>query len=326
MPAAKNTYVRSFLREQGKVKGGRLRNLISAGSYLHFTGQFFYITYIALLTAKGYTSFDLKLYTVTNFQTTGEQQSTRWQNRNAGNDHIWTGIFLLIVGGVALAKSLLVPIPGWLFSWQTFLITLGIFIGIRGNFHGAAWLILIIIGSAFLLNYFYPAIELRSRLWPLILICLGAVFILRTTGRKKNRQGSMQPDADDLVASGENFTDVSTYFGSAQKTITSKQFAGGDITCVFGSTELDLTNADIQGHVMLDVTTIFGGVELILPADWTIKSDAVSIFGAVKDNREQSTVTSQNPEKMLVLDGTVLFGGIEIKSFKNNNFTWSSRK
>jgi len=31
MPAAKNTYVRSFLREQGKVKGGRLLQLTSAG-------------------------------------------------------------------------------------------------------------------------------------------------------------------------------------------------------------------------------------------------------------------------------------------------------
>ena len=95
-----------------------------------------------------------------------------------------------------------------------------------------------------------------------------------------------------------------------------KQFAGGDITCLFAGAELDLTDADIQGEVTIDVTTICGGADLIIPSHWTIKSDVVSIFGSVKDSRIQSSLATLDPEKVIVLDGTALFGGIEIKSFK----------
>lgn len=250
---------------------------------------------------------------MTNYQTT-EPQQTRWQNRNADSGHIWTGIFLLIVGGVALAKSLLLPIPAWVFSWETFLVTLGVFIGVRGKFHGAAWLILILIGGAFLLNDVYPSMELRQRFWPLIVICLGVFFILRRDRSKRNHQSEMNAGTDDFTASPQLVADVTTIFGTSKKKLSSKEFAGGDITCLFGGAEIDLSDADINGQVVLDVTTICGGVELIIPAHWIIKSDVVSIFGSVKDRREQVSLPYTDNQKIIRLDGTSLFGGIEIKS------------
>jgi predicted membrane protein len=253
---------------------------------------------------------------VTNYQTT-EQQQTRWQNRNADSGHIWTGIFLLIVGGAALAKSLLLPIPAWIFGWQTFMITLGIFIGIRGNFHGAVWLILILIGCAFLLDGMYPVIELRRHFWPLVIVCLGVFFILRPERAKRNQQLKMHSGPDDFTGLSEHVADVTTIFGTTKKKITSKQFAGGDITSLFGSTEIDLSDAEINGQVVLDVTTICGGVELIIPAHWIVKSDVISIFGSVKDRREQASLPYSDDEKIIMLDGTCMFGGIEIKSFSN---------
>lgn len=64
--------------------------------------------------------------------------------------------------------------------------------------------------------------------------------------------------------------------------------------------------------VTLEITTIFGGTKLIIPSNWEIKSEAVMIFGGIEDKRRMQTITGQ-PEKTLILKGTVLFGGIEIK-------------
>jgi len=248
----------------------------------------------------------------------GKNDRERWK-ANEKNGRVWTGVFFIIVGGVALARSFMVPIPEWVFSWQTLLITIGIFIGIRENFHGAAWFILILIGGAFLLNDFYFGGELRRHVWPVVIIALGAIFILRPRNRRfgRNSKQRIWMDEDVSTVNGrEDFTDLTIVFGSSKKTIESKKFAGGDITSVFGGAELDLTNADIEGKATIDVTAIFGGVELIIPSNWTIKSEVVSIFGSVQDNRIQSAALTQNPEKVIILDGTALFGGIEIRSFK----------
>jgi hypothetical protein len=38
-----------------------------------------------------------------------------------------------------------------------------------------------------------------------------------------------------------------------------------------------------------------------------------SVFGNIEDKRQESKIT--NPEKVLVVDGTSVFGGIEIRNY-----------
>lgn len=64
----------------------------------------------------------------------------------------------------------------------------------------------------------------------------------------------------------------------------------------------------------MELTTIFGGTKFIVPSNWTVKSEAVTIFGGLEDKRNTQTLID-NPDKILLLKGTVIFGGIEIKSF-----------
>jgi len=52
-----------------------------------------------------------------------------------------------------------------------------------------------------------------------------------------------------------------------------------------------------------------------VPSHWMVKSEIVTIFGGVEDKRVMSTVID-TPDKVLILKGTVIFGGIEIKNFK----------
>ena len=267
------------------------------------------------------------------FKERWEERKKRWEERrerHSGHSHIWTGIFILLIGVAALLKVSNPDLPHWLFSWKTFLIALGLFIGFKHNFKGGAWLILILVGGAFLFTDIYPDISIRRYIWPVILIAVGAFLILRPrrhrwecgdTQKKKTTANSGIEEAtvvDETYESQkdyqEDFVDSTSIFGGAKKNIISKNFKGGDLVNIFGGTELDLTRADFNGTATIELTTIFGGTKLIVPSNWTIKSEAVTIFGGMEDKRNMQTVTD-NPEKILKITGTVIFGGIEIKSF-----------
>jgi hypothetical protein len=51
-----------------------------------------------------------------------------------------------------------------------------------------------------------------------------------------------------------------------------------------------------------------------VPADWDVKSDIVAIFGGIEDKRSLESI-SINPGKVLLLKGTSIFAGIEIRNF-----------
>jgi hypothetical protein len=72
--------------------------------------------------------------------------------------------------------------------------------------------------------------------------------------------------------------------------------------------------ADIQGEIELDLTQIFGGCKLIVPSHWEIKSELVNIFGGVEDKRPTQNINTDH-SKVIILRGTSIFGGIEIRSY-----------
>jgi predicted membrane protein len=234
----------------------------------------------------------------------------------------WTGVLLLLIGIAALLKAALVPLPNWLFTWPMLLIVIGFFVGIRHGFRGLSWLIMILIGGAFLADHIYPDFEMRRYTWPAVLIVMGLFFIFRPRRRwqcdpdEKKKFVSDMP-ADPLINpeqtySKEDFVNATSVFGGTKKIIISKNFKGGDILSIFGGTELDLSKADINGTAILELINIFGGTKLILPSNWTVKSEAAVIFGSIEDKR---SVTADGTEKILLLKGTVMFGGVDIKNY-----------
>jgi predicted membrane protein len=246
-------------------------------------------------------------------------------DQRSSHGHIWTGVFILLIGVAALLKATVTDLPDWVFSWQMLLIALGFFIGFKHGFKGFAWLILIIVGSAFLLRDVYPELAIRRYIWPVALIVLGAFLILRPrrkswlhgTGHEKKYSASDDSTTildDEETWSQDDFVDSTSIFGGSKKNILSKEFKGGDVVNIFGGSELNFTKADIKGRAELEITTIFGGTKLIVPSNWEVKSEVVAIFGGLEDKRAMQPV-NESPDRLLLLRGTVVFGGIEIKSF-----------
>lgn len=241
-------------------------------------------------------------------------------NHRPSNGHIWIGGFLLIIGAFFLLRRLGFDLPNWLISWQMGLIAIGIFVGVRKDFQGATWLILILIGSLFLINEFFVFGELRRFILPIILIGSGLFFIFRPRKEynyveyNNNGHTNETPLPKGVTPTSEDFIDTTSIFGGTKKKVFSKAFRGGDMVNIFGGSEIDLTQADINGTAILDVTTLFGGATLLIPSNWNVVSNAVAILGEVKDKRVMTNIPENN-NKTLMIKGTVIFGGVDVKSF-----------
>ena len=119
-----------------------------------------------------------------------------------------------------------------------------------------------------------------------------------------NFQSTIIPNTDDQIT-------VNAVFSGIEKTILTKDFKGGKINNLFGSTELDLSNADLTGVAILDISQAFGEITLTIPSDWHVESDLSQLFAVVDDYRENKYRT-RNSDKVLTLKGTSVCGSIEI--------------
>ncbi len=247
-------------------------------------------------------------------------------NNPKQNNRIWTGIFLLACGSVLLAAKMGAPVPDWIIGWETLLIALGLLIGIRSQFHNPGAFVLLFIGGASLVDNHFPELSIRNYIWPVFIILMGLYFILRPNKKKRqtfwNDSYVAQNDFDktnvqstedyNTTVSSESVLDVTAAFGGVKKKLISKTFRGGDITAFMGGVEIDLTGADIQNTAVLDVSAVFGGIKLIIPSDWKVQNKATAVFGGVEDKR---TMPASFSDKLLIIDGAAVFGGIELKSY-----------
>jgi predicted membrane protein len=253
----------------------------------------------------------------------GERPHHPHHRAHNASGRIWTGVFLLIIGLAALLKSYLIPtLPSWLFSWQMLLIVLGLFLGIRHNFRGGPWFVLLLVGSAFLLREFYPGLIDARYIWPIVLIAMGAFLIFKPRRRDWNWQEQKDAETTNVTTPlppqdtyhDDDVLDSTSVFGGVKKTIFSKNFRGGEVVNIMGGAEINLSQSDIQGRVELEVTQIFGGTKLVVPPHWVVKPEMAAIFGGIDDKRALHNVTIDH-SKVLILKGTSIFGGIDIRNF-----------
>lgn len=255
------------------------------------------------------------------------ENNSNFNNRE--NGRIAGGLILVAVGAVLLLRNIGFLFPHWVFSWPMILILVGIYSGFKHQFRNNSWIILIAIGGFFLFDRFIPELGLEPYFWPILIMVIGVIFILRPkrVGRFKESSNETNNTSnagfniaslqtyDSATLSDNDYLRINSIFSGVNKTIVSKDFKGGKITCVFGGTNVDLTQADIQGEAVLKFEIIFGGVKLIVPPHFTVINEIDGVFHGVDDKRKYSASTNSSPDKKLILRGSVLFGGIEIKSY-----------
>ena len=250
---------------------------------------------------------------------TSEGRSSRrlGTNQNANKS---TGLILLIVGVGILLKNMDTNLPEWVFRWEVGIILLGLIIGIRSKFRSSVWFIMIAIGGTSLLDLLFPQFLRPQFTWAVISIVVGLYFIFRPKGNSKENWLSCGPKAETIndegpeVYASQDVLNVTAVFGGVKKIVVSKNFKGGEIVSIMGGSEIDMSQADINGRIKLEATNIMGGTKLIIPPTWEVQSEMVAIFGGVEDKRDVHSL-KMDSTKILVLEGTCLFGGLEIKSY-----------
>ncbi|MFH1852991.1 MAG: DUF5668 domain-containing protein [Candidatus Neomarinimicrobiota bacterium] len=142
------------------------------------------------------------------------------------------------------------------------------------------------------------------RFWPVILILVGLQIIFRTRGQAR-------PWGKTTSRTDENYFNYTAIFSGGEHRIVATELRGGEGLALFGGLEIDLTAAAPADNCTFNLTALFGGIELLVPADWQIVTSGTPIFGSIANQ----TRAGVGPDtKTVYLNGTVLFGGIEIKN------------
>jgi len=225
------------------------------------------------------------------------------------------GALVVLAGALLLAFNFDLLPHEWrrvIFSWEMLLIAIGL-ISIFGNENKLPGLILIAIGGFFLIpDLFIMHISFYRLFWPLILIIIGILILSRKRidGRWRHRFEHVNTNL-----TGEGYINETNIFSGSKHKVTNQVFKGGRISNIFGGTEIDLTQATLpDGQTELTIECIFGGVTLIVPADWKVVLNISAIMGGFSDKRlviKEAT----DPNKILVIRGEAIFGGGEIKSY-----------
>jgi predicted membrane protein len=233
------------------------------------------------------------------------------------------GVILVAVGIFLLLNNIIhfhFFILDYIFTFPVLMMAIGfvLVINSRDNFFGY----LLILGGAYFFAKDVLDLEVDyivSDLWPLLVIAFGLYLLLKRKSRMSHKHnagwGAGESGVNDFEQNKMDYIDEATILGSSNKSFSSQQFRGGKITSIFGGSEIDLRNCKLSsGRQIIDILTIFGGTTIFLPSDWKVVISVTAIFGGFDDDRFIAPDAEVDQDKILVIKGTVLFGGGEIKS------------
>ncbi|MEV4782839.1 LiaI-LiaF-like domain-containing protein [Burkholderia sp. LMU1-1-1.1] len=144
-------------------------------------------------------------------------------------------------------------------------------------------------------------------LWPVMLIVFGIAVVLKSgTGSSGFKQASAKVDNE----FDQMEVDITSFMGAFKRRIITADFRGGEITALMGGCDLDLRQSSINGEAVLNVFSLFGGVTIKVPVDWTVVLQGTPIMGGF----EEKTVPPATPGKVLYVRGYAIMGGLEVRN------------
>jgi predicted membrane protein len=222
------------------------------------------------------------------------------------------GVAIILIGLLSLIANLGYDIDVRVWDyWPVILILLGLSMitqprGHRGGFAGSLF---IIVGLLFLLDNL-EIIDFGYRIiWPIIIISVGAAILRHGLGAP----GSSAIDTETI--------DITAILGGGDYNYASSSMKGGRVFALMGGAKIDLREANFSGDSMvIDIFTLMGGVEILVPKRWQVNVQGVPILGGIDNKTEspkpvdtQGTAASTGI-KHLIVKGTAVMGGIEVKN------------
>lgn len=221
---------------------------------------------------------------------------------------IW-GVVLVVLGIlIGLKLTGIMDFNIFFEGWWTLFIIIPSLVGFltekekTGNLIGIIIGVVLLLCSQHILSY--------EKVWklavPAILVIIGLSFIFKDTFNKK-----VSEEIKELNKNRSNKNEHCATFSGTTVNFDSEKFTGTDLTAIFGGIECNLKRAIIEEDVVINVNSIFGGIDIYVPNDVKVKVKSSAIFGGVSDERKSKEESEDS--KTVYINATCVFGGVEIK-------------
>lgn len=232
--------------------------------------------------------------------------------KNIGN--ILWGIVLIGLGVIIGLNALeITKIDIFFDGWWTLFIIVPCFIGLFKEREKTGNIIGLLIGTALLLSCLN--ILDFNLIWkltlPAILVIIGLSFIFKDLFNKK-----VSEKIKILNEKKKNDGGQCATFSGQNIDYDGEEFTGTDLTAIFGGIKCDLTKAKIKDDVVINCSSIFGGIEIYIPDNVKVKIKSTSIFGGVDEKKKKQIEDNEekkNDVHTIYINALCLFGGVEIK-------------
>lgn len=168
--------------------------------------------------------------------------------------------------------------------------------------------LLILIGGWFLAWNLYWIDYSPWDYWPILLVVVG----LRLAWQGLFDSGERHKADDSSVVNSLSILSSTRHASHAG------DFRGGDLAAFLGGCEVDLTGATIASPpAVIDVFTLWGGVEIIVPRGWHVVVKGVPILAGFEDKTLDPAEDDLLPGELrqeLVVKGFAIMGSVEIKT------------
>ena len=220
---------------------------------------------------------------------------------------IW-GLVLVIIGVVLGINSLgLFDFDIFFDGWWTLFIIIPSFIGLVTDDNKTGSLTCLIIGVLLLLAC-QDVIDfslLGKLIVPIIIVMIGLSLIF-----KNIFNNSINKSIKNINSKSKPKEEYNAIFSSQNIRLDNEKFKGTSLNVVFGGINLDLRDTIIKEDVVITASAIFGGIDIFVPDNVSVKIKSNSILGGV-DNKTKNK--SEKKDVTVYIDATCVFGGIDIK-------------
>src|SRR5689334_9956893 len=203
-----------------------------------------------------------------------------------------------VVHGLLLAADNLGLLRAWdyLRFWPAVILLIGLY-KIWEPGRQVVGAILVVIGASLLAqNAGWLHLSIFD-LWPLALIVAGVAVIARAFGFE--------------LPSGDSRNIVAVF---ASHKLAPREFSGARISALMGGCELDLTESNLtQTPAVIDIFTMWGGVEIFVPDTWEVVGELVPFMAGF----DIKVAPQGAPQRQLVIRGTAIMAGVEVKRRKS---------
>lgn len=221
---------------------------------------------------------------------------------------IW-GLVLIAAGIIIGGNTLnLFDVDIFFDGWWTLFIIIPCFVNLFTEKDKTGSIIGLLIGVLLLLSCLNILdFDLVLRLFfPIIIIVIGLSMIFKNLFDKEVNESIKKINTKLNSKDG-----VFATFSGQDIKLDDEEFKGTTLNAIFGGIKLDLRNATIKEDVVINCTSVFGGIDIFVPDNVKIKIKSNSIFGGV-DNKKKKNGDSKK-EVTIYVDAMCLFGGVDIK-------------